>query len=541
MTSKGPRIEVRSARSRLILTSALAAFLMSAVGFQSPANEPGTSGSGSSPHWGYNGFEGPLYWGTEFMPGGPDSSGKYQSFDLCLNGTTQSPISTTSLNKSETIAKLDIHPANYNGIAADNGHAIEVGSPVGPPISSLSYNGAYYRLIQIHFHAPSEHRRWDNAKGTYAKFDAVEMHLVHKSDYDVTAVVGVFITSSGDDSKPNSELAKVEQNLGNQTPFDFQVAYVLPPLSNWAAWTYQGSLTIPPCTERVRWFVMKEPLKVAPKQIEWLRSKYSNNSRGAAFEKVEGGLKQISCGEAGVWGVNRNNVLYVRTDVREDNIRGTAWKQWIDNIVDVASGKYGAWIVAHGEGSGYHVVHTTAAGAFDPVKPEQANLSQVSAGRCGVWALDTSRQLFYRKGVTEAKPMGIEWIKFSTEVKLKDITSGDFGVWGVDTNNVLYFLKGSQFGTLEAPEGSSFVEVDRNISRVSSGVLGVWALEAGASSGGQVTKSRTGLSAASPLGSGWRIEDGKFNEISNGKFGVWGTVNADPYPIYFLSSAPTQL
>ena len=38
--------------------------------------------------------------------------------------------------------------------------------------------------------------------------------------------------------------------------------------ANTAYYSYTGSLTAPPCTEAVKWFVMKTPVELSPQQIE---------------------------------------------------------------------------------------------------------------------------------------------------------------------------------------------------------------------------------------------------------------------------------
>ncbi len=46
-----------------------------------------------------------------------------------------------------------------------------------------------------------------------------------------------------------------------------------------AYYTYEGSLTAPPCTEGVTWFVMKTPVEVSPDQIRAFAALYPSNVR----------------------------------------------------------------------------------------------------------------------------------------------------------------------------------------------------------------------------------------------------------------------
>ena len=68
-------------------------------------------------------------------------------------------------------------------VVVNNGHTIQVNYTPG---SFIMIDGVRDHLLQFHFHSPSEH-----------KFDGrsaqAELHLVHKSDTGVLAVVGVMI------------------------------------------------------------------------------------------------------------------------------------------------------------------------------------------------------------------------------------------------------------------------------------------------------------------------------------------------------------
>ncbi|TIT57368.1 MAG: carbonate dehydratase, partial [Mesorhizobium sp.] len=44
-------------------------------------------------------------------------------------------------------------------------------------------------------------------------------------------------------------------------------------------WTYEGSLTTPPCTENVEWMVAMEPVDVDPADIQRFASLYPSNAR----------------------------------------------------------------------------------------------------------------------------------------------------------------------------------------------------------------------------------------------------------------------
>ncbi len=44
-------------------------------------------------------------------------------------------------------------------------------------------------------------------------------------------------------------------------------------------WTYTGSLSAPPCTEGVQWFVFQQPLTISLDQVRAFQSIFRMNSR----------------------------------------------------------------------------------------------------------------------------------------------------------------------------------------------------------------------------------------------------------------------
>jgi len=206
------------------------------------------AGSGHSSQWGYKGHEGPEKWAT--------LSGEYAT---CGAGTRQSPIDLSKIGKVQ--ASLEAIKFNYKPVATDiinNGHTIQLNYQPG---SSITVADKTYDLLQFHFHSPSE----NTVSGK--PFD-MEMHLVHKSKDGDLAVVGVFIKQG----KENPTLKPTWKNMPSKAGAHKMIAGVNLNASNLlprnkAYSHFKGSLTTPPCSEGVNWFVMDEPIEVSTKQL----------------------------------------------------------------------------------------------------------------------------------------------------------------------------------------------------------------------------------------------------------------------------------
>ncbi|CAG8542458.1 1865_t:CDS:2, partial [Diversispora eburnea] len=183
-------------------------------------------------NYSYSGDTGPQFWHLL------DNSDK-----ICSTGKNQSPIDLTS----EDIKNYASPPyPNFTDItevkAYNDGHTVECSSDDMSKIS-ITVDGKIYTLSQFHFHTPSEHR----INGKY--FD-VEQHLVFQSEDGLNAVVGVFYDMS---SKNSTFMAPIIENV--------------------------RSLTTPPCTESVTWFVNVNPLNIGMQQVIELRDVIGFNSR----------------------------------------------------------------------------------------------------------------------------------------------------------------------------------------------------------------------------------------------------------------------
>ena len=208
-------------------------------------------------HWGYEGETGPAAWGR-----------LDQFFTECEDGTRQSPIDITTLTL-QNVADIAFHYQPTALTILNNGHTIQVNYDDG---SFIEVEGRRYALVQFHFHTPSEH--------TFAgQFAAMEMHLVHADVDGNLAVIGVMIS----DGKKNAALASVWEHLpaeeGPKQTLDVTInALDLLPIQQ-QTYRYSGSLTTPPCSEGVSWFVMTTPIEASISQVKAFKQIFKFNNR----------------------------------------------------------------------------------------------------------------------------------------------------------------------------------------------------------------------------------------------------------------------
>jgi carbonic anhydrase len=140
------------------------------------------------------------------------------------------------------------------------------------PGSYLRFDRQSYQLLDISFHIPSEH--------TFDKvpFD-MEMHLLHRNEEAELLMLAVLFQES---RETHTELAKLWQQLPQSqsvpgSPVDFDLSRLLPDASKY--YSYDGSITHPPCREGVRWIVLADPVKFSANQFDMLHKIFPQNSR----------------------------------------------------------------------------------------------------------------------------------------------------------------------------------------------------------------------------------------------------------------------
>ncbi len=214
------------------------------------------AGSGSV-HWGYEGHAGPEHWGK-----------LAKEFGTCDSGTQQSPVNIDQSITAE-LARISFNYQPAPIKVVNNGHTVQMNYSGD---SSITIGSKTYKLAQFHFHSPSENKIGGKP------FD-MEVHLVHKNDAGELAVVGVMMQAGAENSAlaPLWQALPKEVNKEQALSAQLNAADLLPAQRQF--YHFKGSLTTPPCTEGVDWFVMKDPISLSAAQVEKFVSLVGHNAR----------------------------------------------------------------------------------------------------------------------------------------------------------------------------------------------------------------------------------------------------------------------
>lgn len=221
--------------------------------------------------WEYDGSRGSDHW-SDLDP----------AYATCNLGREQSPIDIQSAQKAPLpTLRFDskIGPLKY---LVNNGRTIRVNYHDAPGAGSLLMVGDKpYQLTQFHFHRPSE--EYVHGK----PFDMV-VHLMYQSPSGEVVGVAVLLRVG----RPNPTIGQLWQHMPQAESrvlndfsheeqeiahVDINPAGLLP--NNVAYYTYMGSLSAPPCTEGIRWYVLKTPVEISAKQIAAFAKLYPHDVR----------------------------------------------------------------------------------------------------------------------------------------------------------------------------------------------------------------------------------------------------------------------
>lgn len=204
----------------------------------------GSAAGAGKTHWTYSGEHGAEHWATLSA-----------EFGAC-GGQNQSPIDLTGFITAE------LAPIVFNYQAAghevlNNGHTVQVNYKTG---SSSVVDGIQFELIQFHFHAPSENH-------IDGQSFPMEAHLVHADRDGNLAVVSVMFREGAENAALHVAWSQMPKHAGDKHALStLASAEALLPKDR-DTYRFNGSLTTPPCSEGVRWLVMKQAVTASTQQI----------------------------------------------------------------------------------------------------------------------------------------------------------------------------------------------------------------------------------------------------------------------------------
>ncbi|XP_051027061.1 carbonic anhydrase 6-like [Acomys russatus] len=175
----------------------------------------------------------------------------------------------------------------------NNGHSVQIALP--DSMHMIDSDGTTYTAVQMHLHwgggfpeiSGSEHtidgmRRAMEVhvvhyNANYESFEkakeqpdglSVVAFLVEINNYAENTYYSSFISELANVRNPGESTTLKKVNIRNMLPQDIQHYY-----------TYLGSLTTPPCTENVKWFVFQDTTKLSLSQVMKIENsiKDSNN------------------------------------------------------------------------------------------------------------------------------------------------------------------------------------------------------------------------------------------------------------------------
>ena len=197
----------------------------------------------------------------------------------CSIGAHQSPVdlAAAKIDNKRRLNDLEVWYDVDTPVFFNTGHAVQVNTSTNYK-GELKIGEESYPLVQFHFHEPSEH-----VVGG-AKFPA-ELHFVHVGQDGRLIVLGVAITIGEENSTFQTILNNVPTTGGDQnhnaTGIQIDPTTLLPPLghNSFDYVSFAGSLTTPPCSEGVQWYLLLDSITISASQLAQLKGFYTDNAR----------------------------------------------------------------------------------------------------------------------------------------------------------------------------------------------------------------------------------------------------------------------
>ncbi|KAJ3528890.1 hypothetical protein NM208_g10002 [Fusarium decemcellulare] len=190
-------------------------------------------------------------------------------YHMCQTGTQQSPIALSlnnglSLNHILTFDYPDSTTGNFYNWGYGPAFTVAHEEGVWEQNPSVSFDNETVYLKGWHIHAPADH----SVGGDRSK---AELHFVHvNATGHERAVLAIRLDPGNRDSDFLAQLPPMvgfnDTDVQEEATLNHNLALAHAQYFN-EFWTYQGSLTSPPCAEGIRWFVARQIMFTGVKQM----------------------------------------------------------------------------------------------------------------------------------------------------------------------------------------------------------------------------------------------------------------------------------
>jgi carbonic anhydrase len=128
--------------------------------------------------------------------------------------------------------------------------------------------------VQFHLHTPSEHQ-------INGKVFLMELHFVHKNEKGELAVVALLMDEGQATREMDAYNIMLPNELHRPVLYRRALSDLLPILRDaYSYYRYNGSLTTPPCTEGIRWYVLKDTVPISREQQIMYQNLIGDDARG---------------------------------------------------------------------------------------------------------------------------------------------------------------------------------------------------------------------------------------------------------------------
>ena len=217
-----------------------------------------------------------------------------------LNMKRQSPIDifTKDVKIDKNLKPLQLSPEwgqPCDGELVNTGHSVQF-NPPSNFVPTITTSFGTYEFLQVHYH-------WGKKLGEGSehlidgKSTELEVHCVHKKQGatdstagDFLAVIGIFAEVNKDaplnDLWEQLDVSAIQTGKQSTPLSGLRLDKFLP--KNLDYYYYPGSLTTPPCSETVQWFVLKEKINISEAYLKQLRQ-----LKGSEGEEITNNFRKI--------------------------------------------------------------------------------------------------------------------------------------------------------------------------------------------------------------------------------------------------------